>query len=218
MLGVLGGVGGTVTLLSYGYWIRERGRTGIEGVKICRLDLAVAYVMTALFGLSMVVIGSQITVEGKGAKVALQLADQLGAALGPAGRWLFLLGFWGAVFSSLLGVWQSAPYLFADFLAIRRGAPADERQHLAKTPAYRAFLVAIALVPLVLLWKPVKQVQLAYAVLGAMFMPLAALTLLVMNNREAWVGKSFRSGWLVNALLVVTLLLFGYMGLTGIGD
>jgi Mn2+/Fe2+ NRAMP family transporter len=218
VLGVLGGVGGTVTLLSYGYWIRERGRTGSEGVRICRLDLAVAYVMTALFGLSMVVIGSQITVEGKGAKVALQLADQLGVALGPAGRWLFLLGFWGAVFSSLLGVWQSAPYLFADFLAIRRGASADERQHLAKTPAYRAFLVAIALVPLVLLWKPVKQVQLAYAVLGALFMPLAALTLLLMNNREAWVGRPFRSGWLVNALLVITLLLFAYMGLAGIGD
>jgi hypothetical protein len=35
---------------------------------------------------------------------------------------VFLLGFWGAVFSSVLGVWQSAPYLFADFVALRHRA------------------------------------------------------------------------------------------------
>jgi len=36
------------------------------------------------------------------------------AVVGPAARWAFLVGAWGAVFSSLLGVWQSVPYLFAD--------------------------------------------------------------------------------------------------------
>ncbi len=30
-IGLLGGVGGTVTLLSYGYWVREVGRSGPEG-------------------------------------------------------------------------------------------------------------------------------------------------------------------------------------------
>src|ERR1700752_793794 len=64
MLGVLGGVGGTVTLLSYGYWIREKGRTGEEGVRLCRLDLAVAYIVTALFGMAMIIIGSRIRLEG----------------------------------------------------------------------------------------------------------------------------------------------------------
>src|SRR5690606_19593289 len=39
-VGLLGGVGGTVTLLSYGYWIRESGRSGDRGVWQCRIDLA----------------------------------------------------------------------------------------------------------------------------------------------------------------------------------
>jgi hypothetical protein len=48
--------------------------------------------------------------------------------------------------------------------------------------------------------------------MGAMFMPLLALTLLILNNRGGWVGGRFRSGWLTNAVLVITLLLFAYMG------
>ena len=35
---------------------------------------------------------------------------------------IFLIGFWGAVFSSLLGVWQSIPYLFVDFILIRQAS------------------------------------------------------------------------------------------------
>ena len=44
-------------------------------------------------------------------------ADTLGERLGIAARWTFLIGAWGAIFSSLLGVWQSVPYLFADTLS-----------------------------------------------------------------------------------------------------
>jgi Mn2+/Fe2+ NRAMP family transporter len=105
VLGLLGGVGGSVTLLSYGYWVREQGRSGAEGVSRCRLDLAVGYAMTALFGIAMVTIGSRLTLApGKSDRVALELADQLAGVMGASGQWVFLIGFWGAVFSSLLGV------------------------------------------------------------------------------------------------------------------
>ena len=214
-LGVLGGVGGTVTLLSYGYWIREKGRTGQSGVRLCRIDLAVAYALTALFGMAMVIIGSRIQVEGQGVSLAIQLAEQLAVTLGPLGKWVFLLGFWGAVFSSLLGVWQSAPYLFADFLSLRRGRSrpgVDLSQNLSQTGAYRAYQIAIAVVPLALLWVSVERIQVGYAIMGALFMPLLALTLLLMNNRLRWVGAQFRSGWFTNGVLTITLLLFAYMG------
>ena len=53
--------------------------------------------------------------------------------------------------------------------------------------------MAIALVPLALLWVSVERIQVAYAVMGALFMPLLALTLLIMNNRVRWVGRSFET-------------------------
>jgi len=206
-LGVLGGVGGTVTLLSYGYWIRERGRTGAAGVAESRLDLGAGYAMTALFGLAMIVIGSRVTLR-QGPTAALELAGQLATALGPAGRWIFLVGFWAAVFSSLLGVWQSVPYLFVDLVSPRGGArlPGPQRR------AYRGFLLYIGIVPVVLLWTTLERAQLLYAVFGALFMPLLAVALLVMNNRPGWVGREFRSGWLVNLALVTTLGFFAWVG------
>jgi Mn2+/Fe2+ NRAMP family transporter len=214
-LGVLGGVGGTVTLLSYGYWIRERGRSGLAGVAESRIDLAAGYAMTAVFGLAMIVVGSRVSLR-QGPTAALELAGQLSVALGPAGKWIFLVGFWAAVFSSLLGVWQSAPYLFADLVATRRGGAAPP-PHTAR-PAYRGFLLFIATVPLLLLWTTLERAQLLYAVFGSLFMPLLALTLLVMNNRTAWVGRDFRTGWGMNLALVITLALFAWVGGRELGE
>ena len=209
-LGVLGGVGGTVTLLSYGYWIREHGRSGARGATLCRIDLAGAYVLTALFGMGMIVIGSGTALQGP--TTATELANRLAGPLGAPGRWIFLLGFWGAVYSSLLGVWQSVPYMFADFVAVARGVRSPASPALSATTPYRAFLAFLTVVPLVLLWATLERAQLLYAVFGALFMPLLALALLVMNTRTAWVGRELRNRWPTNLALVATLVLFGYIG------
>ncbi len=211
LVGLIGGVGGTVTLLSYGYWIREHGRQGESGMRTSRIDLGVAYAVTAIFGLAMVVIGSRIEIEGKGAGVALALARQLEGPLGAAGKWLFLVGFWGAVFSSLLGVWQGVPYLFADFAALRRGRDLDAAE-VSNTRAYRGFQLFLVFAPMVFLGLEVRAIQLAYAVFGALFMPVLAMTLLWMNNRPSWIGARFRNGWLSNAGLVLTLGFFAAAG------
>jgi Mn2+/Fe2+ NRAMP family transporter len=214
VLGVLGGVGGTVTLMSYGYWIREKGRRGAEGARLCRIDLGVGYAFTAFFGLAMIIIGSRLSLR-QGPTVALELAGQLTSSFGPAGKWIFLAGFWGAVFSSLLGVWQSVPYLFADFVFLRRRAPTllTDPVDLATTRPYRIYLLLIALVPLPLLWLSLERAQLSYAILGSLFMPLLALTLLLLNNRSEWVGERFRNRWLTNAILVATVLFFTYVAI-----
>ena len=204
-----------MTIMSYGYWIREKRRSGRVGIRDSRLDLTLAYVLTAFFGAAMIIIGSKVEITGKGATVALVLSGELARAFGPAGKWLFLVGVWGAVFSSLLGVWQGVPYLFADFLGLRRGRTLGRAEDLdvKRTVEYRAFLAALTVLPLSLLWLRVQQVQLAYAVLGALFMPLVALTLLILNNRRALVGPRFRNSILVNVLLVVTLAFFAYLGM-----
>lgn len=214
-LAVLGGVGGTVTLLSYGYWIAERRRSGAEGLMSCRVDLGLGYAVTALFGVSMIIIGSRIEIGGRGAGVALDIAAQIGRVLGPAASAVFLMGFWGAVFSSILGVWQSAPYLFADFVALR-GSKSPEGSAGSPT-LYRWYLIALAVVTPVWLLAPVRTIQLIYATLGAAFLPLLAVTLLILNNRRSLVGH-LRNGWIVNALLVATLVMFSYLGVRGISD
>lgn len=206
VIGLMGAIGGTMALISYGYWIREERRTGMTGLRACRADLLLSYAVIGVFGVAVVIIGSRVQTRGQGTALALLLADQLGISLGPAGRWLFLVGFWAAVFSAMLGVWQSLPYLFTDFLALRGGRPADG--DVERSRPYRAYVIGMATVPLLLVRWPVEQLQLAFGLTGAMLLPLLALTLLLMNNREEWVGREFRAGVVLNVVLVSALVFF----------
>jgi Mn2+/Fe2+ NRAMP family transporter len=212
---LIGGVGGTLTLLCYGYWIREKGRTSPDDLSVCRVDLGVAYLMTALFGLAMVVIGSTIEVEGSGAGLVIRLADALAQPLGEAGRWAFLLGAFGAFFSSLLGVWQAVPYIFADYwrLARRRDATSAHSGPIdTKGRPYRIYLFVLAVVPMLGLLFSFREVQKLYAVFGALFMPLLALVLLVLNGRTDWVGARLRNRPLTRGVLLAIVALFVFFG------
>jgi len=213
---LIGGLGGTLTVLCYGYWLREDGRTAPEDLRACRIDLGVSYAMTAVFGIAMMIVGSNVHVEGEGTSLLVRLSDRLGAELGPAGKWLFLAGTFGAVFSSLLGVWQAAPYLFADcwrLLRSPRGAPVAVDM---RAGPYRVFLVVLALVPMVGLFFSFREVQKTYTVIGAYVFPLLSLALLVCNGRTAWVGQRFKNRPVTVVALLGVLAFFTWLALANI--
>jgi Mn2+/Fe2+ NRAMP family transporter len=213
-LALIGGVGGTVTVLCYGYWIREEGRYGTDDLKTCRIDLATAYLLTAIFGVAMVVIGNSLgELEGGGAKLIVEIAHKLESTFGGAGpvaKWAFLIGAWGAVFSSLLGVWQSVPYLFADLWQLMQGARPSGAKIDTNARPYRAYLYAIAVVPILGMVVSFQAIQMVYAVVGAMFVPMLAVTLLLLNGRTAWIGRQYRNRWPTVVVLVGTVLFFVY--------
>ena len=207
---LIGGIGGTVTVLCYGYWIREEGRTGAGDLAVCRIDLAVGYAMTAVFGVAMVIIGRTVQVTGGGATLIVDLAEQLRLSLGPAARWAFLAGAWGAIFSSLLGVWQSVPYLFADFWNLMRDPrrAASGRNPDTRSLPYQGYLLGLAVIPAAgLLWTRFQDAQKWYAIVGALFIPMLAAALLALNGRSALVGRRYRNSRLVTLALVATLAL-----------
>lgn len=221
-IALMGGVGGTLTVLCYGYWIREKDRKGPEHLQTCRIDLGVAYAATAIFGIAMVIIGSTIQVEGKGANLIVNLADKLAEPLGDTGKWVFLIGAWGTVFSSLFGVWQAVPYIFADFCGLVRTFGSDGASEVRPIEvdtrgwAYRGYLAAIAIVPMLGLFVSFTQIQKIYAVFGALFMPMLAFVLLILNGRSDWISTRWRNRPSTVAILLATLivfLLFGYIQL-----
>lgn len=213
-IALIGGVGGTVTVLSYGYWIREEGRLKREDLPDCRLDLAAGYLMTAVFCLAMVIIGSHVSIEGGGATLLVKLSDQLGNQLGPWGKWLFLIGSFGAVFSSLLGVWQSIPYIFADTWRLALHSQDEETIRAQSADisknrkVYHIFMVLLAIVPMLGLFASFQQAQKFYTVTGAYFFPALALALILLNSREKWVGKEFKYGPVSILMLVATIAFF----------
>jgi len=215
---LLGGVGGTVTLLCYGYWIREEGREDPAALSLCRIDLAAGYVATAVFGLAMVVVGSTVEIEGGGAGLLVDLGNRLESSLGASMRWLFLIGAWGAVMSSLLGVWQSVPYLFSDLWGMLSGDSSESPAAVdTSCLPYRGFLVFLALSSIAGLLSSFVQIQKIYAVLGALFIPMLALVLLILNSREDLVGEDYSNGLTTRLVLAATLVLFLSFGIMEFG-
>jgi Mn2+/Fe2+ NRAMP family transporter len=212
-MALIGGIGGTLTVLSYGYWMREEGRTSPEDLRTCRIDLAASYFMVAVFGIAMVIVGQAVRIEGEGTGMLVVLSNRLGEELGPAGKWLFLAGTLGTVFSSLLGVWQATPYLFAECwrLGVRPdAAPVDRR-----APPYRWFLLVLALVPMLGLFGSFREVQKIYTIIGAYIFPTLALVLIVFNSRSAWVGR-FKNRPLTMLTLAAVLAFFTWLAFENI--
>ncbi|PPF87405.1 iron transporter [Clavibacter michiganensis] len=216
-LSIAGGVGGTITLAAYGYWLREKGWVAPRWMKVMRIDNSVAYVMSGIFVLSMLVVGAELLysadialADGEGGLV--QLADVLGERYGAFMTWFFLLGFFATSFSSILGVWNGVSLMFADFLGTVRGLDVEDPRRRLGGSYYRAFIVWLTIPPIGLLFldQPIGLI-IAYGVLGALFMPFLAITLLVLLNTDR-TPRAWRNRPLSNTVMGLSALLFVVLG------
>ena len=211
-LGLIGGVGGTITMASYGYWVNAKGWRSPAWMGVMRLDNRVAYIVTGLFVVAMLIIGAELLYASQialstGDRGLLDLDRVLEERFGSTMSTLFLIGFFATAVSSVLGVWQGVSMLFADFVRGLKGETGS-REGLEKTPAFRFYLFWLTIPPMVLLFlgRPFLLV-IIYGALGAFFMPFLALTLIWLLNSSR-VPKEWRSGWLSNGLLGISALLF----------
>jgi Mn2+/Fe2+ NRAMP family transporter len=244
VLALLGGIGGSLTVICYGYWMRAAAWRSPDKLPAVRADVRLAYVFTGLFGIALVVIAAGVQAQGAGGvRIALEIAERLDTVGGPVAHAVFLIGFWCTVFTAMLGVWQGVPQIYVDLIGAWRGEALSDgggvtspreseattsagRGGVTPSPAFiwwterRIYLAAVGFLagpPLVLLWhrEPVGVVV-AFSITGAFVMPFLAGTLLYLNNRRDWVG-SLANRWPGNAALAVCLLVFGAVCVAEIG-
>ena len=212
-----GGIGGTVTMLAYGYWMREEAASEPGNQPSLhrlshRVDLAIAYTVTAVFGIALTVLSADVPVHSSGSNLFHAIASRLDVTINPIAGWAYLAGAWCAVSACMLGVWQFTPLLFTDLISIDRTGPsnaasanpAENKTPDARSPAYKAYLIGLATIPALGIWFDFADVQRAFGIISALFVPLLAAALLLMNNRRAWVGKH-SNGWFTNAALIAAL-------------
>ena len=219
VLSLVGGIGGSVTLLSYHYLLRDEGRVDARNLRAVRWDLAVAYLLTAVFGLSVMLIANRAFFTAGIAitdgTAVTRMAAQLGELLGPAGFYIYSIGFWAAVVASLVGVWQAVPGIFADGCSLWRKLEPEAREQAVRADGapYRVALIFMALVsvPFALLGRPVLVVV-VFTVVSSLFVPFVAVTLLYLNNRVPWSAAVRHNGPVTNAVLWLVLLLFVVIG------
>lgn len=208
ILAILTGIGGTLTLLGYGGWIREKGYVNAEHVTVMRLDCALGYVITALLMTAMILLSDTVLrpmgVIANSESAAKSVFKTLGSALSglPGGQSIFAAGFWCIVISSMTGVWQSVPVIFSE------GAQAVTNRANRNIPTiYRISIFACASL---LMFFEIPVLFLTYAIVSALFMPFLAGSLLYHNNRS--LPHGFKNSIPANAVLLSGFLLFAWIG------
>ena len=213
-LSLIGGVGGTVTLLSYGYWMREAGWSGAERLPSARTDLTLSFALVFIFCFSMIFLSTQINWTGQildeGPRLCLLLADRIGAGDRPDRPRRVPARVLGR------GVLVGARRVSRRAVSLRRHGctcGGGSRRAGSRARAYRAWAgyLALAAISALLVRRPVWLVF-AYTVVGSMFFPFVISTLLWLNNSRHDV-RAARNGVLVNGVLGAALLLYAYLAL-----
>ena len=178
---------------------------------MARADLTVSFGLVLVFCLSMIFLATQIDWTGQildeGPRLCLLLADRIGAEIGPIGRTVFLIGFWGAAFSSVLGVFHGVPFLFDDMFRLWRRSERGGQQ--GRPYRVWAGYLTLASISALVIGRPVWLVF-VYTVVGSLFFPFVIATLLWLNNSRHTPGST-RNGVLVNVVLGAALLLYVFL-------
>ncbi len=196
LIALIGTEAGSVTNITYSYFLRRKGwRDGsFRGIQqrdlwlsVCSLLLASACVQIAAAG--------TLHPAGVSPKNAEDLVRTFSETLGSAGRLVFTFGLCAAAFSTLAGSTTGYAMILSDVAARRRGrVPAPE---VERDAAYRlavAFWCFTPLVPLAFQNRPVWLTLFASAVMGALI-PLLGFYLLRLTSDKTGMGDLVNSRW-----------------------
>ncbi|CDQ40585.1 MULTISPECIES: Nramp family divalent metal transporter [Virgibacillus] len=210
-LGLISGVGGAASIPYYCYWIREKGWRGSLWISVMRLDSAIAYIFTAIFCFSLIIVANEF-LHGRGLTISgteglVTMANIYGERFGTVATWLLLIGFWSASFTSLLSAWNGLPYIFADFVQILKNKNSNKNIS-EKDPAFRAYLLWLTFPSMLFLFvnDPILLVFIGLA-FSATILPFLAFTLMLLLNSKK-VTEKYKNGVINNLILGAIVILF----------
>ncbi|MDW8302146.1 MAG: Nramp family divalent metal transporter [Bacteroidia bacterium] len=209
ILAIISGIGGTVTLLSFSYWIKEKGWNRLSNFKEVKLSAAAGYLISGLFGACILFIVSHVLrphgILADSEESAKEAFKKIGSLMDEkVGRYLFISGFYAAVIGSMLGVWQSVPYFFANgyYLLKKRSF---EGSYTTTLP-YRYFQAFMILTAMFFLVQKAQILLVMYSLFGSLFMPMVAISLMVLNSKKE-MGK-YKNSLLLNLFLAMVVVLY----------
>ncbi|MFB6105411.1 MAG: NRAMP family divalent metal transporter [Halobacteriaceae archaeon] len=179
--GVLGGAVHVTLVTMHSYTMRARGWTAAD-YGLATVDVGASMLVAfGVYSVAIFLVAASVLHDPSvdaGGLTAVAAAQALGPLVGPAAKWLFLLGLWGAAASTLGGNTVVVPFLVAD----RLGWETDLRDG-----RYRALLAGVALLSAAGAvvdgsFFPLLVFVLAFGLVGT---PFAIAVVLALLNSEA---------------------------------
>jgi len=227
LMALIGAGSGSLTNLTYSYFIHRKGWRSAGYLKRQRVDLLLS--VLCMFVLSALV---QLAAAGtlRASGVQLNSLDDLAAILahaaGRLGVFLFGLGLWAVALSVFVGASSGFALIVTDIcrnvipVARKTGSDCRGGENPERDIIYRGCILFAAVSPLYILFTGVRPIWLVLFVSSLTFalVPLTAFGLLWITNDRKRLG-SHANGWFTNAtlaLLIATSLLLACQNLFGI--
>ena len=146
---MIGAVGGSLMNLAYPYFLEAKGWRSPQYRKVQRYDLMLAVTAMIVLNLAVWTLGAELLFPDRHIRELDDLPRLLSEVLGEGGRWLFYVGIFAAVYTSVIGhaagLGQLGTHAWLRWRAGHAPITADTRTH----PLYRAFVVWCLVPPLV---------------------------------------------------------------------
>ena len=218
-LGMIGAVGGSLVNLVYPYFLEQKGWKGPEYRRLQRYDFLLAVVVMVIFNLAVWTLGAEL-VFGKALSIASidDMAILLGGVLGDAGRLMFLVGVFAAIFTSIVGAGLGLSYLGSHAWyrwRARNNEPLEIEYRSSKV--YRYLTLWIVVSPLI--WRGQAEfisLTILANTFSVVMIPAIAGGLWWITAKESFIGAQYRNRWWDNALMGFVFLLALYGVVEGV--
>ena len=200
--GIMGGSAPGVVALGYSYLVWNKGWDGPEYIPRMKLDQILFYgVLFGIFSVGIYITGAAVLYpQGIEVNSAIDAAKGLEPLVGSLSKWLFLLGLFGAIFTTLGAVATLMCYMLADMV----GLPPDMNNRKFKILLFCSILVGI-LGPFMSGLPAMKYMVLAMVVF-LLAGPAIILVYLIVGNRKKIMGE-YTNSWLFNLGLIIAFIL-----------
>jgi Mn2+/Fe2+ NRAMP family transporter len=212
--GMIGAVGGSLMNLVYPYFLAAKGWRGPQYRHLQRYDFLLAMTVLIVLNLAIWTLGAELLFP-RGLKINQMddLPHLLSQVLGQGGRWLFYLGIFSAIFTSLVGHAMGLGYM---------GSHAWLRWHAGNNPLasdfrtyplYR-YIAAWCLISPLAWTAPGMPGFVTLTLLGnsvqVALLPLIAGGLWCITAQSRCIGPKYRNGWWENLVMGLLFVLACY--------
>ncbi|MBM3834997.1 MAG: divalent metal cation transporter [Verrucomicrobia bacterium] len=210
---MIGAVGGSLMNLVYPYFLEAKGWRGPQYRRVQFYDFLLAVTVMMILNLAIWTLGAELLYPDKQIKTLDDLPRLLSAMLGEGGRWLFYLGIFAAIYTSVLG--HSAGLAFMGshaWLRWQAGSgpiTSDYRQHRL----YRWIVLWCLITPMV--WTIPGMPDFVTLTLVAnsaqvVLLPVLAGGLWWITASSRYIGAAFRNRWWENMVMALLFALAIY--------
>ena len=226
VMALIGTEAGSITNLTYAYFIHEKGWRDISYLKQQRFDLAFGVVCLFVMGMLLQITAAAtlhpLGIELEGAEDLVRIFSE---TQGTVGLIIFGLGLWGASFSTFVGMTAGYGLILADICRLffpslkKRLGGENKEQGTLRDPIYRGSVIFWTFSPLYIVFTEVSPVWLVLMVssMVVLLIPVMALALIKITSDESLMGE-YKNHWMTNAVMVVLVLVSIYITYVNLVD